>query len=59
MTPHPSRFAAHHPGPSGLASAENQPKGRFSGRFGPPKGKASKRLPLEGRLSPKVTDEVF
>ena len=23
------------PGPSGPASAENQPKGRFSGRFGP------------------------
>ena len=30
--------AAHHPGPSGPAYAKNQPKGRFSGRFGPPQG---------------------
>ena len=28
-------FAGALTGPSGLASAENQPKGWFSGRFGP------------------------
>ena len=28
-------FAGAITGPSGPASAENQPKGRFSGRFGP------------------------
>ena len=49
------------PGPSGPASAENQPKGIFSGRFGPKSGfpQTSFRESHKGSLIPFPFCECF